>query len=270
MEGNLQDRCDFGLLKVTIEAVDKSTVTFSTRCCTVSKDPDECLLRSFTVPLAEVISTQIPGAPAPVPMTPGATGNLFLSRTGFRSTSLDGESIYGIDQVVFKWPECGASPSRVLSPLAVQPTSIVLRGHLRGQTEIFEIELLGPDAADTQDIVWNGAGFIELRLSSRGAARLRVEERTTVVEAWPTRIVVQGAPVVEPAVSGEVDILDLELAGEEQRLELSARGVPITLSLSQDGVNAFHVTPELVVERMRALEACPAPAPALAATPAAS
>jgi hypothetical protein len=236
---------------VTIEAVSSSTVTFSTRGCAASKNPDECLLRSFTVPLSEVTSTQIAGAPTPVPMVPGATGNLFLSRTGFQATSSDGATIYGIEHVVFKWPECAAAPNRVLSPLTVMPTSIALRGHLEGEVELFDLELLGPEAAEAQDFVWNGAGFIELRLSARGAERLRVQAGSTEVTVWPTRITIQGSPAVDPGVMGEVDILDLELAGEDQHLAFTRPGAPITLSLTHDGVNAFHVTPELVAERNR-------------------
>jgi len=248
MEGRLNDECDFGVLSVTIQSVTDKTVTFQTRSASKSGSCNECLLRSYTVPLTEVYTKAIAGAPAPVAMMPGASGNLFLSSAGWQAKSADGFAIYGIEHAVFKWPLCAAAPSRVLSSLDVVPSSVVLHGHLEGDSEFFELELLGEDAADAQDIHWNGAGFVELRLSQLGAARLRVKSRSTVVRAWPTRIVVHGSPSFDRTVSGAVDLLNREAAGEVQHLAISKHRPPIALSLTQDGVNEFHVTPQALAE----------------------
>lgn len=248
MEGIQFDKCDFGVLKVTIVAADRATVTFSTRSASRTGDPDECLLRVFTVPLSEVYTQPIAGAPEAVALVPGATGNLFLSSAGWQTTSSDGFAIYGRERVVLKWPACGAAPSRVLSELKVYPSRIVMHGHLEGESECFELDLLGPDADGAQELVWNGAALVELRLSQHGAARLHVKSRSTVVRVWPTRIIVHGSPEIDRAVSGEVDVLNTELAGEVQVLAFTRPGALIALSLTQDGVNAFHVTPQAVAE----------------------
>ena len=231
--------------QVMIEAVDDTTVTFTTRSASNSGNPDDSLRRRFTVPVAEVWTAPINGAPPPVEMKPGAVGNLFLSRAGWAAVSADGRQIFGAgtDMAVFKWPWC-AAPPRILSSLSVLPTSIVVRGHLAEATEFFELELLGDDAAATQRIQWNGTDFIELQVTARCALRLGVGDRATVVKVWPTRITVTGSPATDRTIAGEVDVLDSELAGWEQLIEL-APGTPVTLSLTLDGVSAFHVEPQL-------------------------
>jgi len=238
MEGQTQDDCKYGILQVTIQDVTDIDVTFAARS---AGERNQSLLRSFTVPLAEIWTAPIAGAPAPVPLRPGATGNLFLSKDGWQARTPDGFGISGI--AAFKWPLCGAAPSRVIGELGVVPSSIVVHGHLEGATELFELELLGPDADDAQAIEWTSAALIELRLSPRGAARLG--SQATTVKAWPVRIVVQGAPAFDPTVPGEVDLLDVELAAEIQRLAFTTRGQGIRLALTQDGLGAFHVTPEV-------------------------
>jgi hypothetical protein len=240
--------CKFAMVQATIEDVDDTTVTFSTRAAPPGGDSDQFLRRTFTVPLAEVYTAPIDGAPLPVAMASGATGCLYLSRTGWGTRSADGYSIFGSDRAIFKFPKCAGIATPVLTALRVLPTSIVVRGHLEGDDEVFDIELLGFEAAASQDIVWNGAELIELRLTSKGARRLLGESTELTIRMWPTRITVKGAPEIDPTLSGEIDILHGELAGELQRIMFDEPGSPVTLSLTQDGVTAFHVTPQLVAE----------------------
>jgi len=244
--------CAFAVLQqVTIKQVDQTKVSFAARSASLSGDTNECLLRVFTVPLSEVYTAPIPGAPPPVAMTPGATGNLFLSRAGWATTTPDGFGLFGALQASFKWPECAGVTTRFATKLTVVPRSIVIRGHLQGQGEprFFDLELLGPDAAESQDLVWTGAEFLEVRLTPQGARRLLGHAPSSIAKIWPTRIVIQGSPAIDQAVSGEVDILDSEVAEGVQHLAFGRHGAPISLTLTQDGVNAFHVTPQAVAER---------------------
>jgi hypothetical protein len=242
--------CNFGMVQhVTIKAVDATSVTFAARSASKSGNANENLLRDFTVPLADVYAKPIPGAPAlPVALVPGSTGALFLSRTGWATTTADGFGLFDADKAVFKWPDCAAMSAPPMTRLSVIPSSILLHGHVQGQASFFELELLGPEAADAQDLRWTGADFLDLRVTEAVANRLRVEPRATCVKVWPTRLVVKGAPAIDQAVSGEVDLLDTELAEAMQHIAFARRGAPITLSLTQDGVNAFHVTPQAVAE----------------------
>jgi hypothetical protein len=240
--------CKFAIVQATIERVDDTMVTFTTRGQGVLGDADHYLRKTFTVPLTEVYMEPIDGSPMSVAMRPGATGNLYLSRTGWQAKSSDGYSIFGADQAIFKHPLCAGIATPVLTQLRVLPTSIVVRGHLEGNDALFDIELLGFEAATSQDVTWNGAELIELRLTSKGGRRLRGEPSEVVVRVWPTQILVKGAPEVDPTLTGEVDILNVEMAGGLQRLTFDEPGSPVTLQLTQDGVTAFHVTPQLVAE----------------------
>jgi hypothetical protein len=232
---------------VTIRAVDATTVTFATRSAGTSGKTTDNLLRDFTVPLTQVYTAPIKGTELPVAMVPGATGPLYLSRDGWKTKTADGFGIYGADQVVFKWPDCAATPSPPLTRLSVVPGSIRIEGHVHCQASFFELELLGPDAAEAQDVLWTGGDFIDLQLTEAGARHLRVAAAGPV-KVWPTRIVINGSPSIDQAVSGEVDVLDSELAGVVQHIRYTRAGAPIALSLTQDGVNAFHVTPQAVAE----------------------
>ena len=238
--------------QVTIVRVDHATVTFQVRSASRSGNADESLLRSFTVPLSNVYrgaTTKLPVAP--VALTAGATGVLYLSQAGWQTKSGDGYTIFDADKAVFKWPDCAGVATAVHSRLPVVPSSVVVRGHVEGETEIVEVELLGSDAAAAQHIVWNGASYVDLHLSEQGARRLQHKAGSTAVRFWPTRLVVQGAPTIDPTVSGAVDLLNSELSDSVQHLVLGAPGAPVTLSLTQDGVTAFHVTPQAVAEHMR-------------------
>lgn len=244
--------CKFAIVQATIESADDATVTFTARGVGAIGNSDQFLRKKFTVPLTEVYTSPIQGAPAPVALRPGATGNLYLSRTGWLTRSSDGYSLFGAERAIFKWPLCAGIASPILTPLRVLPTSIVVRGHLEGEDELFDIELLGPDAATSQDVAWNCAELIELRLAPDGAQRLRRASldasQEMTVRVWPTRIIIKGAPEIDPTISGEVDILDSELAGDHQRIAFPAPGEPVSLLLTQDGITAFHVTPQLVAE----------------------
>lgn len=235
--------------KVQIEKVDDRTVTFVTRSACKSGNRDECLRRTFTSPISEVWTQPIPGAPPPVAMRPGAVGNLYLSRAGLETRSPDGYQIYGVGTplVRIKYPD-EAAISQPLGELTITPSSIVVRGTLDGGREFHDIELLGPDAAEAQDLRWNGADHIQLRLTSRGAKRLGIADHAATAEVWPTAITVSGAPASFPTAAGSIDILDSELAAQDQHLEYARHGAPISLSLTQDGFAAFHVVPGLLPE----------------------
>jgi hypothetical protein len=235
-----------GVEQVKIESASETHVSFSTRCASQTGDLDECLLRTFTVPLAEVYTAPIKDIQQ-VELVKGAIGTLVLSRAGWATRSADGSQIFGGDRALFKEPKCAAM-TRLLTNLVVVPTSITVRGHVEGDSEFFDLELIGPDAAEAQDIGWNGADYIDLRLTSRGARRLGLRPRTATARIWPVRIRVTGAPVIDPSVTGEVDLLSIEMADRLQAFAYAKQGAPVKLVLSQDGVNAFHVTPQLVAE----------------------
>jgi hypothetical protein len=266
MVGSTAVECNFAIVQmVTIESIDDRNVSFTTRS-TGNGNPDRSLRLCFTVPLTEVYTLPIPGAPAPVAMVVGATGNLYLSRRGWCATTTtpDGTTvgIFGAATAVFKWPNCAAIATPPLTRLTVLPTSILVRGHMPGETTFFDIELSGPDAAEAQDIVWNGVDYIDVHLTPRGARRMGLPAHAQTVELWPTRLRIKGSPAIDQAVLGEVDALDAELAACTQRIAYNRRGAPVTLVLTQDGVNAFHVTPQAAAEAQCDPELAPPP-PAL-------
>ncbi|HEX7844001.1 MAG TPA: hypothetical protein VF469_41285 [Kofleriaceae bacterium] len=179
-------------------------------------------------------------------MRPGAVGNLFLSGTGLAAKSEDGYPIYGAGSPLLriKFPD-EAAISQLGGDLSVIPTSIVVHGTLEDGGPFFDIELLGPDAADAQDIAWNGAEHVKLRLTSRGAKHLHAGEHATTVKVWPTKITVTGAPANDPSDTGSIDILDSELAALAQHLVFARHGAPVSLALTQLGFAAFHVVPDM-------------------------
>jgi len=253
MVANTNDERSFGLVpQVKIQTVDDKTVSFATRSASQSGDAQESLLRTFTVPLSEVYTAPIPGAPTAVAMQPGATGPLYLSRESWNTTTPDGFGIFGATRFDSKFPKEGAIPSAPLTKLTVVPTSIRIHGQLEGRAAFFEIELLGPEAAESQDITWNSADYLELRLTEAGARRLQVASGPTAVKVWPIKIVIAGSPAIDQTVSGEVDILDREMADSVQQFAFARQGAPIALLLTPDGVDAFHVTPEAVAEQSNA------------------
>jgi hypothetical protein len=205
------------------------------------------LLRTFTVPRIDVYENPVGGAQDQVVLASGETGTLFLSRAGWEATS-DGYKIHGNEWAVFKAPNCAAAAGRLLTRLAVIPEQITMRGHLEGKRSFFDLELLGDEAGQSQIINWNGAGYVKVRLSDDGARRLRLGQTATTAKVWPVRICVKGSPAVDRAVTGEVDVLNIELADRKQDLEYKTPGSPINLVLTQDGVSAFHVTPAFVAE----------------------
>lgn len=229
--------------QVTIESVDNLTVSFWTRSDSKTGDPNERLRRLFTVPLMEVWTAPIPGQPPSVAMKPGATGPLYLSRTGWQTTTTDGFQISGAgtDAVSFKFPECLA-PGPFQDSLLVIPSELIVTGYPEGKQELFQIDLLGPEAAEAQDLEWNGAEYLEIRLAP-AAANGSPGANQAVVKVWPTQIVVTGCAKSTPATAGQVDLLDGELAGHSQRIRFGSRGTEISLVLTQDGFGAFHVIP---------------------------
>jgi hypothetical protein len=249
MVGSTAMQCNFAIVQqVTIESIDDKNVTFTTRSRGPDGSADQNLRRTFTVPLADVYIRPINGAPPPVEMIPGATGNLYLSRDGWQTISADGFKIYGCAEAIFKFPDCAAIMTPPLTRLTVIPTSIIVRGHLPDDSAFYDIELVGPDADDAQDIVWNGVDYIGLHLTARGARRMGLGSHAKTVRLWPTKIRIKGSPAIDQAVLGEVDVLDHEMAACTQHIAFSKRGAPVTLRLTQDGVNAFHVTPQAVLD----------------------
>lgn len=239
--------------QVKIERIDGPNVSFAARTASKTGRADDCLLRTFTCPVNEVWTAPINGAPAPVAMQPGATGCLFLSRAGWTVRSADGYALFGADTdlPVFKFPDSAAAP-RMIGALTVIPSRIVVRGTPEGGATAVELDLLGPDAFHAQDIVWTGAAVIEVRLTQRGSQRLHHPPGGGTLRLWPTELIVAGAPVIEPTLAGEVDLLNCELAAVVQHLAFARHGDPVALSLTQDGFSAFHVVPGM---------AAPVPAP---------
>lgn len=226
--------------QVTIASVDAQNVSFWTRSDSKTGDPSERRRRLFTVAVTEVWTAPIPGQLAPVAMKPGATGPLYLSETGWQTTTPDGFHILGAgtDAVVFKFPEClGTGPLQ--DNLVVIPSQLVVRGYEEGKDTLLQIDLLGPEAAESQDLEWNGAEYLEIRMAddaANGASH-------GTVKVWPTEIVVAGCARSAPMLSGQVDLLDGELAGHGQHIRFDRRGAEISLVLTQDGFGEFHVVP---------------------------
>lgn len=236
----VQELCTHAMVpQVTIESVDAQNVSFWTRSDSKTGDPNERRRRLFTVALKEVWTAPIPGQPAPVVMKPGATGPLILSRTGWQTTTPDGFHILGAgtDAVVFKLPEClAASPFQ--GDLQVVPSKLLVHGYPEGETELIEIDLLGPDAAESQDLRWNGADYLEIRLAEPAA-----NGSAAAIKLWPTQILVSGSAQSALTLPGEVDLLDGTLAAHAQHIQFARRGMPISLILTQNGFGAFHVVP---------------------------
>src|ERR1044071_7375214 len=157
MVGSTSMECHFAIVQqVMIVSVDDRNVSFTTRGTRPSGSSDDNLRKTFTVAVSEIYPRAIDGAPPPVQMIPGATGNLYLSRLGWQCMTEDGFRIFGSDHAIFKYPLCGAIASPVMTQMTVIPTSIIVRGHLPEQTIFYVIELAGPDAHEEQHIVWNG------------------------------------------------------------------------------------------------------------------
>jgi hypothetical protein len=230
-----QQLCTHAMVpQVTIESVDDQTVSFWTRSGSKTGDPNERLRRLFTVPRSEIWVDPIPGRPTAVALRAGASGPLFLSQSGWATVSPDGFPIFGADVAVFKEPLC-LGVETFQESLEVIPSKLRVLGFPvgtpEGTTEPFEIDLLGPDAAEAQDVRWNGADFIEIQLAN------------ATMKLWPTQIWVRGSAKADPSSSGEIDLLDAELASHTQHIQFTQRGTAISLVLTQDGFGAFHVIP---------------------------
>jgi hypothetical protein len=231
----MEAQCNHAMVpQVTIESVDATTVSFWTRSGTRTGDPNERLRRLFKVARSELWTAPIPGQPPSVDLVPGATGPLYLSRAGWETTSQDGFQISGAANAQFKFPDClGAGPMH--DELSVIPHRLLVHGFVEGRPEPIQIDLLGADAAEAQDVRWNGAEVIEIQLNGVNAG--------TTLKLWPTQIIVHGSAAADPTSSGEVDLLDCELAGHAQHIHFIQRGSAISLVLTQDGFGAFHVVP---------------------------
>ena len=208
------------------------------------------------MPLTEVYTAPLMGAPKPVDLVKGNIGLLYLTRAGWEAKSSDGFALFDKGNVPFKIPNCAAALTRLLTPLSVVPTSILIRGHLEGDVEFFDLEMLGPDAAESQALHWSGANYLDVRLSSPGARRLRLKSRSTIAKIWPISIKIKGRPAIDLAVSGEVDLLGSDMADGEQNLIYAKSGAPIKLVLTQVGVAAFHLTPQAVAEITKPCHGC--------------
>lgn len=241
----VQELCNYAMVpQVTIESVDAQNVSFWTRSDSKTGDPNERLRRLFKVAVTEVWTAPIPGQPAPVEMKPGATGPLYLSRAGWQATTPDGFHILGAgtDAVVFKYPAClAAAPFQ--GDLVVVPSKLLVEGYADGKTDLFQIDLLGPEAAESQDLQWNGAEYLEIRLARHRANGSSADPHLGTVKVWPTKIIVAGSARSAPTASGDVDLLDGNLAAHSQHIHFAQRGTPISLVLTQNGFGAFHVVP---------------------------
>jgi len=103
MVGSTNTDCNFAIVQqVTIVSIDDTNVSFTTRSTGPSGSSDDNLRKTFTVAVSEIYPRAILGAPPPVELIPGATGNLFLSRIGWQCVTDDGFRIYGSDHAIFK------------------------------------------------------------------------------------------------------------------------------------------------------------------------
>ena len=231
----MEEECTHAMVpQVTIESVSETAVSFWTRSDSKTGDPNERLRRLFKVARSELWTAPIPGRPTPVELKPGATGPLYLSRAGWETTTPDGFQIFGAVNAQFKEPAC-LGAAQLHDELSVIPHRVLVHGFVDGEAELVQIDLLGPDVAEAQDVRWNGAEVIEIRLNGVNAG--------TMLKLWPTQIIVHASAVADPMSSGEVDLLDSELAGHAQHIRFSQRGSAISLVLTQDGFGAFHVVP---------------------------
>lgn len=229
--------------QVTIATVDNQAVSFWTRSASKSGDPAECLRRLFSVARSQLWTDVISGQPAAVALTPGASGPLYLTEDGWKVTSADGFRIYGADTSanVLKLPSClGVTEEK--QTLTVIPSKVVVQGYPSGQQTLVEIDLLGPEAAESQDIEWLGAEPLAIRIAP-SAAHAHAVDAKGMLSLWPTRIVVTGCAKSAPLTPGHVDLLDGELADVAQRLTFHKPVGELSLVLTQDGFGAFHVIP---------------------------
>ena len=132
----MEELCNHAMVpQVTIESVDETKVSFWTRSGSKTGDPNERLRRLFTVPRSELWMEPIPGQPASVELTPGATGPLYLSRDGWEAATSDGFQIFGAANAQFKFPDClGADPLH--DELSVIPRELLVHGFVEGAAEV--------------------------------------------------------------------------------------------------------------------------------------
>lgn len=244
----MSDDCPFALTieEVEVTNVSSNHVTFKTR----SDGPQEvdCLLREFTCARDKIRLNLPPSAPPHIEVLQiGALGRLCLHEDVWQSTS-QGFPIHaaGTGAVVFKYPICLAIPSPHISTLQVVPTSVLVKGFVTGIAEAQDIELLGSDCADSQNIEWNGARNIRIGLSTEGAQRFNLPPSATSIEMWPIRLVVAGSPATEPDRHGTANILNAELAAGTQTLQFERSAPQVAPRLTQTGCSRFHVVPGAV------------------------
>jgi hypothetical protein len=218
------DPCTHAIVQqVQVESYADGKLTFFSR--SVNNN-----LTKFTVPITEIMAQGPTGCPQSVSWrTPGAVGNLYLSRQGWDSlTAIDGGLFgYNTEAVLFKFPWC--LPFRGIEPLAMIPTSI--------KVTFFDDKsqaLLAVDVQPGSQIVWNGARKITFETADGS----RTE--------WPKRIDVAGASVQYPDQKGVVDVLNCDLGDFTQQIEWKKQGAPVTLQLTENGFEAFNVIQEAI------------------------
>jgi hypothetical protein len=213
--------CDYAIVQqVGITSFDGTVVSFQTRS---SAD----MLEEFTTNVSDVLRVPPLQAPDPVPLQPSAVGNLYLSRTGWATTSKAKNTIYGAgnqDAVLFKWPQC--APFRTIEPATIKPTSLVVTGKNLATGDVFTQDLLKLQGA--QQLVWNQAAPLSI---ASGGGMLKI---------WPTKITIV-------ADSGTLDnLLDIDYADFVQTFGWSNPGAAITIRLADAGFAAFGMIPQAV------------------------
>jgi hypothetical protein len=214
--------CPYAIVQqVSITKFQGGVVSFQTRTQTNQ-------LGDYTAPASQILASPPTGAPTPVPWTQGAVGNLYLHRDGWdagNDNPKGGLYAYNVPgAVLFKFPTC--APFRGIEPLDIVPTSI----QVTAAEGVFD--LLGPDVAPAQQIIWNAAGNINIALKTG-----------EVKQVWPTKISVSGSPKAFPNIKpgGPVDVLDVEHADFLQTLSWQTPKAPVTLRLNERGFEAFKV-----------------------------
>jgi hypothetical protein len=215
--------CPYAIVQqVSITSFQGTQIKFQTRT-------QKNALAEYTASTDQVLASPPTGAPTPVPWTPGAVGNLYLNRTAWDAAEANpngGLYAYNIPgAVLFKYPQC--APFRGIEPLDVVPTSIEVTD---AGGKVYD--LLGPDVAPTQQIAWNAATNIGIKLKTG-----------EVKQIWPVKITVSGSPKAFPNIrgGGPVDILDIEHGDFLQTLSWQNPKDPVTLRLNERGFEAFKI-----------------------------
>lgn len=182
-----------------------------------------------------VVRGWYPVPPAPAPHAPASVGP--------PARPLSDEQV-----LLFKWPDC--QPLDPTNLLRLQPTRIVVEGVTAagksGKVDLLDAALAEP----AQDLDWNGASRISLRLTPAGLERFAHPPAAAPLAIWPVAIEVSGRSALGHGFSGRVDLRNQIFAGRAQRLQWSG-AEPISIRLTDSGFVLFGVLPEDIEDSLQ-------------------